>query len=158
MATADPLLDSLRELTGRDDAVFRINEALRRHKLVCMLPDQHAGRKKGVVVDFMGVPASTFRGPAIAALRHPDARVYVGGCWRLRDDNILRARVRPVEAPPLTGDALIDVQRWTARMSHAMGELVLAHPECYLWHHRRWRARPTRHDALLARKRATTPN
>ncbi|RME72822.1 MAG: hypothetical protein D6776_08050 [Planctomycetota bacterium] len=125
--------------TGSRAVITEINRLLEAGRRVCMLPDQHAGRKKGVVVEFLGVPAYTYRGPAIAALRHPEARVYVAATWRERDGAAHRAWVRPVAPPPLTGELSEDVHRWTARLSAVMSEVVGAHPESYLWHHRRWR-------------------
>jgi KDO2-lipid IV(A) lauroyltransferase len=122
-------------------AIDEINETLAANKLLCMLPDQHAGNKKGVTVDFLGVPACTFRGPAIAALRTPNLRVYLAANWRVADDDRIVVRVRHIEPPPLTGDQVQDVHAWTQRMSDVMSEAIWEHPETYLWHHRRWRAK-----------------
>lgn len=108
--------------------------------LVCMLPDQFA-RRSGVVVDFLGVPASTHAGPALAALRAPGCRVFAAVDARVADGPRHVCRMREITGFQPSGDEAADAVELTRRLCDAMGELVLAHPESYLWQHRRWRRR-----------------
>ncbi|HXK21146.1 MAG TPA: hypothetical protein VMS55_00570 [Myxococcota bacterium] len=121
---------------------------LREGGVVCMLPDQFA-RSGGVVVDFLGVPASTHAGPALAALRARGCRIFVVVDTRLRDGARHVCHVREVKDFEPSGDPRADVERLTQRLCDEMGEIVRAHPESYLWQHRRWR----RHRSLSARRR-----
>jgi lauroyl/myristoyl acyltransferase len=53
-------------------------------------------------------------------------------------------RIREIAGFAPTGDEEADVRALTRRIADIMGELVAAHPESYLWHHRRWRSRGER--------------
>jgi Kdo2-lipid IVA lauroyltransferase/acyltransferase len=121
---------------------------LREGGVVCMLPDQFA-RAGGVVVDFLGVPASTHAGPALAALRARGCRIFVVVDTRVADGARHVCHVRELKDFEPSGDAHADVLRLTQRLCDEMGEIVRAHPESYLWQHRRWR----RHRTLSARRR-----
>ena len=48
--------------TKDPDATEKINGVLERGESLCILPDQNA-RKRGVMVRFLGKPASTLRAP-----------------------------------------------------------------------------------------------
>jgi KDO2-lipid IV(A) lauroyltransferase len=129
--------------TDEGDVVQRCAERLRGGGLVCVLPDQFA-RRSGVVVDFMGVPASTHAGPALAVLRAPGSRLCVAVDTRSDDGARHVCRIREIAGFAPTGDEEADVRALTRRIADIMGELVAAHPESYLWHHRRWRSRGER--------------
>jgi KDO2-lipid IV(A) lauroyltransferase len=126
--------------TDAGGVVERSAELLRRGRHVCVLPDQFA-RRSGVVVDFMGVPASTHAGAALAYLRAPGSRLCVAVDTRVDDG--LRHVCRIVEITDFvpTGDRDADARALTARICDAMGDFVRKYPESYLWHHRRWRSR-----------------
>jgi KDO2-lipid IV(A) lauroyltransferase len=48
---------------------------------------------------------------------------------------------RPIE-PPNTGDRHRDVLETTADMTAAMEKFIRAHPEQWMWIHKRWKTRP----------------
>ncbi|HVN36550.1 MAG TPA: hypothetical protein VMW19_00080 [Myxococcota bacterium] len=126
---------------------------LREGGVVCMLPDQFA-RSGGVVVDFLGVPASTHAGPALAALRARVCRIFVVVDTRVRDGAGHVCHVREIRGFEPSEDPRADALRLTQRFCDEMGEVVRAHPESYLWQHRRWR----RHTRLGARRRRRRAN
>lgn len=126
--------------TDDGEVVARSAERLRKGGLVCVLPDQFA-RRSGVVVDFMGVPASTHAGAALAALRAPGSRLCVAVDTRVDDGVRHVCRIVEITDFVASGDDDADARALTARIADAMAEFVRAHPESYLWHHRRWRSR-----------------
>ena len=103
-----------------------------------MLPDQHA-RSLGVVVDFMGHPASTHRGPDFLALKTQAPRIIVIVDIRVDDDARHVCHFREITDFEPTGRSREDVAALTQRISDTMGEILEKHPESYLWQHRRWR-------------------
>jgi KDO2-lipid IV(A) lauroyltransferase len=144
---ANPLFDRLindaREGLGmrvvmRGGATKASLRALRAGRAVALVADQDA-RSRGVFVPFFGRPASTFRGPAVLALRS-GAPVFMGTAVR-RPDGRYRVRVRRIPVPP--GD---DPERraleLTAATAAALERAVREAPGQYFWHHRRWKTAP----------------
>ena len=114
--------------------------SLRQGRLVALVADQNA-REQGLFVPFFGVPAATFRGPALFALR-ADAPIFIGGCvrepgWPQR----YRAWTRRIDFTP-SGDLDADVARLTAAHTAALEQAVRQTPEQYFWQHKRWKTRP----------------
>jgi Kdo2-lipid IVA lauroyltransferase/acyltransferase len=112
--------------------------ALRDGKILALAADQHAGRS-GVWVPFFERPASTFRGPAIMALR-TGAPMYLAISLR-RPDGVYELTLSPIDATA-TGDMDADVRRVTTEYSRQLEAAVRQTPGQYLWHHRRWREPP----------------
>ncbi len=103
--------------------------------------DQHAGRKDGVVVDFFGHPAGTFRSLAILAL-HTGAPVVPAASWRESDgQHVLRFE----EAlAPIESDDVNEAIKCNSRAYNAVLErMILRHPEQWWWVHRRWKTAAT---------------
>jgi KDO2-lipid IV(A) lauroyltransferase len=108
--------------------------------IIVFIYDQHAGRKDGVVVDFLGHPAGTFKSLALIAMS-TGAPVIPASSWREPDGtHVLRFE------DPLT---LIDcenvneaIRKNTQLFNDTLGRLLLRHPEQWIWMHRRWKARP----------------
>ena len=98
-----------------------------------MLIDQDT-KVEGVFVEFFGRPAWTPVGAAELALRF-DAAVLPTFIER-RADGSHRAVIHP-ELPLPT-----DPTAATALMSAAIEAQIRAHPEQWVWLHRRWRRRP----------------
>jgi Kdo2-lipid IVA lauroyltransferase/acyltransferase len=113
-------------------------KALREGKMVAFAADQHAGRA-GVWVPFFGRPASTYRGPALMALR-TGAPMYLAVPLRM-PDGTYELSLEQVDTTP-TGAMETDVVRVTAEYSRKLEAAVRANPGQYLWHHRRWRPPP----------------
>ena len=115
-----------------------IFKSLRANRWVAMLGDQDA-RSAGVFVPFFGRPTSTPRGPADVALR-TGAPLVMGFPIRGADGRH-RIGLEPPLALPEGRDepAVIEL---TARHTARLESWVRAHPDHWLWLHRRWKTRP----------------
>jgi KDO2-lipid IV(A) lauroyltransferase len=127
------------EIVSKYDVLRQMGEFLHRNKIVIFLADQDA-RRHGLFVPFFGRPASTFKAPAVMALRHGVpllmADIYRTGFFR--HEGIVHP---PLEIPPgMKGEEAVRhlVTAYTARLEG----FVRRHPEQYLWLHRRWKTRP----------------
>ncbi len=118
---------------GSEGAARAILGRLRRGGVLGMLIDQDT-KVDGVWVPFFGRPAFTPVGAAKMALRQ-GAAVVPAFIERLPDGRH-RARFQP--AMELPADPL----EATAAMTRAVEEQVRAHPEQWVWMHRRWRRQP----------------
>jgi Kdo2-lipid IVA lauroyltransferase/acyltransferase len=140
----DRLQNDLRRRAGVtvirvDTSPREMIRTLRQGGVIGLLGDQDAGAG-GLFVDFLGRPASVFRGTANLAWRQR-CPVVTGFLIRLPD-----GRHRLEISPPLFPDpdwdeeqALAAITRWhTGRLAAA----VRRHPEHYFWVHRRWKTQP----------------
>ena len=139
----DDLLNQLRLRAGTDviykhAAAREILRLLRGDALIAIPIDQHAPGAQGVPVPFFGRPASTTPGPArISQLtRTPiTVAVLIRRGESSKHDILLG---KPIEPPPpkKSDDAL---REHMARVNLEFEQIVRAHPEQWLWMHRRWR-------------------
>lgn len=102
-----------------------------------LVMDQHAGKKQGVMVDFMGHPASTHTSPARLHLK-TGAPILAGAFIR---DGAFRYRM--VTGEPIrftaTGDRERDVADLLTVINQRLETVIRRYPEQYLWAHKRWR-------------------
>jgi len=125
-------------LAGAGDAMARVRAVLGSGGAVAMMIDQvpalprHAVR--GVV---LGRPAWIDRSPATVAARHRAPLLVTAG-RRDREGEHHLAVLAVFEPPKRAGRAWIDATTFAA--SAALDEFVRAHPDQWLWLHRRWRA------------------
>ena len=119
------------------DANRQVPRALARGGVVGIVGDQDAGTR-GIWVPFFGVPASTFRGPAVFALRF-DAPVFAAVSRRRADGRY------EVEGERIhferTGDTEGDVRRLTEALAAHLEREVRKDPSQYFWFHKRWKTR-----------------
>jgi Kdo2-lipid IVA lauroyltransferase/acyltransferase len=142
----DSLINSYRCLSGnqpieKNRSVRSILKVLAAGGTVGVLADHNTAVEEGVFVNFFGVPASTTSGLARLALR-TDAAVVPGFlCW----DEATRKytlRFQPaVELVRPDNEELAIVEN-TARFTGVIEDYVRAHPDQWLWIHKRWKARP----------------
>ncbi len=99
--------------------------------------DQHATRSDGILVEFFGHPAGTFRSLAVIALA-TGAPVVPAASWREPDG---RHVLRFEEALPVIEceDVNEAIRKNTRAYNAALERLVLRHPEQWFWVHRRWK-------------------
>jgi KDO2-lipid IV(A) lauroyltransferase len=123
-------------MAGSEESFLDCIDLLEAGKLVAMLPDQNA--RHGVTVDFLGKPASTFKGPAVLALLTGAALVVAVDERLARDPRKHRARLTFL--PPLaeTGDRDADIRAITQAIADSMSAAILRNPAQYFWFHRRW--------------------
>ena len=137
----DRLLNSARERLGmrvidRGSATKESLRSLRAGRVIALVADQDA-RAAGIFVPFMGRPASTFRGPAVLALRS-GAPLFIGTGLRLGHRYRVRVRRIPVPADVASADQDQQVRALTLEHVRALEAEVRAEPGQYFWHHRLW--------------------
>lgn len=120
-------------------ALREMVHVLRRGEFIGLLGDQDAGRD-GLFVDFLGRPASVFRGPAYLAYRL-GCPIIFGHINRLPN-----GQHRVTFEPPLFADPDWDEPTAIARLTEAhvrtLERVIRSAPEHYWWLHRRWKTRP----------------
>ena len=122
---------------GSLDAIL---ELLGSGAILVYVLDQHAGGKEGVTVDFLGHPAGTFKSLAVLAL-NTGAPVIPACCWREPDgSHVLRFE----EPLPLieNEDTSEAIRQNTRAYNAALEQMLLRHPEQWIWMHRRWKTSP----------------
>ena len=113
--------------------------ALRRNEVVAMLIDQAIGGKHALFVPFFGRPAATTPALSMAAVRTGAPTLVVVA---LREQGRLRFRVEgPFEVED-SGDRERDLLVHTGAVTAALERIIRAHPEQWLWLHRRWKLAP----------------
>jgi KDO2-lipid IV(A) lauroyltransferase len=108
---------------------------------VGVLADHNTDIEESVFVDFFGVSASTTSGLARLALR-TDAAVVPGFLSWDAARRKYRLRFEPAVKLARTGDEDAEVIENTARFTRVIEDFVRAHPDQWLWVHRRWKTRP----------------
>jgi len=107
---------------------------------LCFIGDQDAGRK-GIFVDFLGRPASTYKSIGLLAMQQR-VPIIVGAATRVGRGFRYRIAVQRIIQPE-EWDQQADPLRWvTQTFSHAMEGTIRQAPEQYLWVHRRWKHQP----------------
>jgi len=142
----DALINEYRCLSGnrpieKNRSARAILKVLGDGGTVGILSDHNSSIEEGVFVPFFGVLASTTSGLARIALR-TDAAVLPGFLsW---DDALRKYRLRfePAVALARSGDEEADVVENTARFTQVIEAYVRAHPDQWLWVHKRWKTRP----------------
>jgi KDO2-lipid IV(A) lauroyltransferase len=108
---------------------------------VGVLADHNTDIEESVFVDFFGVSASTTSGLARIALR-TDAAVVPGFLSWDPARRKYRLRFEPAVELARTENEESDVVENTARFTRVIEDFVRAHPDQWLWVHRRWKTRP----------------
>lgn len=111
-----------------------------------LLCDQDAG-KRGIFVNFLGRPASTFRSIALMALESKALIVLGYGCRTA--DNFDEGRWSQFEVGceevidvTCLDDTNDEVREITQRFTLALERAIRRYPDQYFWVHRRWKSIP----------------
>jgi KDO2-lipid IV(A) lauroyltransferase len=139
-AKIDNLVERRRTLSGnrliyKHDGARAVLRALKANDAVGILVDQNTATTEGVFVDFFDKPACA--SPVFVKFAHHSGAPIVPG-FALWDEGRRRYRLRFYPAIELTGDATEDTQR----LHNAIEHVIRAHPDQWLWIHRRWKTRP----------------
>jgi Kdo2-lipid IVA lauroyltransferase/acyltransferase len=112
-------------------------KALKENRFVAMLSDQDAG-KDGTIVDFLGFPASTPKGPAAFSLK-TNAPMIMGFIIRTngKRQKIILESVEPIEK---TSNKEEDIKRLTQAYTSVLEKYIRMHPDHWYWLHRRWKS------------------
>ncbi len=114
---------------------------------VGVLADHNTDIEESVFVDFFGVTASTTSGLARIALR-TDAAVVPGFLSWDEGRRRYRLRFEPAVELARTGNEESDVIENTARFTRVIEDFIRAHPDQWLWIHKRWKTRPPGEKSL----------
>ncbi len=138
----DRYLDGMRKrhgiLTVPVDGAGRATLShLRQGHVVSLLLDQDAG-DKGVIVDFMGLRASTWPGAARLSLQ-TGCPVLPVSLVRMPDGKHQLKFGATLEPDSLPADQR-DITAYTQRISRELEVFVRSHPEQWFWVHRRWKS------------------
>ena len=134
------------KLIDRNRAAAPMLRHLRKNGVVAALNDRYA-RSNAVFAPLFGVRAATAAGIATLALRTGAAVVPAYITRDGRDHHCLRL-LAAIESP-VTGDRRRDIESAVAAHNAALERIILAHPEQWMWRHRRFRHSP---DLVLARE------
>ena len=155
---ADRLISSHRALFGnrlipRGISIREILGTLDRGGIVALAADQ-SGPKEGVFVRFFGRMAATPQGPAAFALR---GRVPILMAFLIRKkDGTYQMLLERVPMDDLDGNTEANVAELTQRHTAILERAIRAHPEQWLWMHKRWKN--TREEAPLIDAEAGSPD
>jgi KDO2-lipid IV(A) lauroyltransferase len=145
-ARVDALVTRYRGLSGnqpidKNQSARAMLKVLHAGGTVGILADVNTSHEEGVFVDFFGIPASTTTGIARIALRTGAAVVPAFLFW---DENLRKYRLRYEPAVKLarSSDEETDVRENTSRFNRVIESCVRAHPEQWIWVHKRWKTRP----------------
>ncbi len=146
---SDRLLNGWRRRAGivvhrRTSGLFAAARALKRGAVLGMLVDQDTGGPS-LFVDFFGRPARTPRAPFVLARRTGAALVPM---WvTLDDDGRHRVRILPALDSSEAVDPEVALRADVAAWHRVLEQAILARPEQWVWHHRRWKTPPPVDDA-----------
>ncbi len=146
----DEVMNELRGKLGsgiirRTMALKKVLQTLGDNRIVAMLADQDA-RSQGIMVDFLGRPASTVRGPALFAVRR-QCPLVTG--FIHREGSRHRACINPPLYPPPGVPEEEAVHYLTQGHADALAAHIRAYPEEYFWPHRRWKTKAAQDNPHL---------
>jgi Kdo2-lipid IVA lauroyltransferase/acyltransferase len=119
----------------KKDFARGILKALAANGAVGILIDQNAAGEGSVFVDFFGMRAATGTG-FVKLAAHSGATVIPGfALWSGEEQRYVLRFYPPVA---MSGDA----ERDTQALQAALEAIIRAHPDQWLWIHRRWKTRP----------------
>ena len=119
----------------KNEAARKILKALAAGEAVGILVDQNTTPSEGVFIEFFGRKACA--GTAFVKFAHRSGAAVVPG-YALWSDEEKKYILRFDPEIAMTGDVQADTQRVHA----ALESVIRAHPDQWLWIHRRWKTRP----------------
>jgi KDO2-lipid IV(A) lauroyltransferase len=141
----DRFLRQFREKTGQElldknHDYERILATLAAKGTLGIVGDQDAGAR-GLFVEFLGRPASTFKSIALLSLEY-QAPILVLGAARVGHPMRYRLYLEDVILPEEFADCPDATRAITERYTQALERMIRRHPEQYFWLHRRWKHHP----------------
>jgi Kdo2-lipid IVA lauroyltransferase/acyltransferase len=111
-------------------------KAVKDGRMVCMLSDQDAGND-GTIIQFLGRPASTPKGPAAFAIKTgaPLASGFI-----VREGLRHKIHIEPMIPFTPSGDKQEDIKTLTQAYTSILERYVRQYPDHWFWPHRRWKS------------------
>jgi len=116
-----------------------IREVMDKGEMVGFAVDQHMPKHRAIVCEFLGHVVATSPAPAKFALEAGGELVLIH-TYRSKEDytnHVFEAEDFLFETPFETMEE--NVRHNTQRLNDRMGEIIKAHPEEWLWHHKRFK-------------------
>jgi Kdo2-lipid IVA lauroyltransferase/acyltransferase len=128
----------LRVIT-KTNALQHVLEALGQNHAVVFVLDQHASlaNKDGIAAEFFGKKAGTYRSLASIA-RNTGLPVIPAASYRLENGRHVLEFSQPIYWQEYKG-AHQSIYENTKAYNAALEQIILAHPEQWLWLHKRWK-------------------
>ncbi|MDP3705578.1 MAG: lysophospholipid acyltransferase family protein [Legionellaceae bacterium] len=123
----------------KQDALHQVRDALDKNHAVVFVLDQHASlhNRDGVAVEFFGKKAGTYRSLASIS-RHTGVPVVPAAGYRLPNGKHVLEFFEPI--PWQEYDTTQEsIYRNTLAYNQALERIILAHPEQWMWLHKRWK-------------------
>ncbi|HUJ27886.1 MAG TPA: lysophospholipid acyltransferase family protein [Myxococcales bacterium] len=124
-------------LPDRDSTAAAL-QALRRREVLAIAVDQNMRPKRGVFVDFFGVPACTTPAAAVFSLRAGAPLIFAYPVRQPDGSHVVTIR-GPFTTALKGHAAVVDV---TQQVTRAVEAAVRERPDHWFWVHRRWKTRP----------------
>ena len=123
----------------KKNSLQQVCDALERNHAVVFVLDQHASlaNRDGIAAEFFGKKAGTYRSLASFA-RHTAVPVVPAAGYRLPDGRHVLEFHEPIKWQEY-GSAQESIYRNTLAYNEALERIILAHPEQWLWLHKRWK-------------------
>jgi KDO2-lipid IV(A) lauroyltransferase len=121
----------------KKNSLHYVCEALEQNNAVLFVMDQHASPGEGIMVDFFNEPASTFRSLAMIA-QHTGAPVIPACSYRRPDNKHVLQFYDPIPWEDYA-DPKETIYQNTLNYNKFLEKTILAHPEQWLWMHKRWK-------------------
>lgn len=127
------------QVIPKKNALFPVCDALDQKDAVVFVLDQHAGLniKDGIRAEFFGIPAGTYRSLALIA-RYTGVPVVPACSYRKPNGKHVLQFYPPL---PWQSAATQEEEIYlnTLAYNQALEKMILAHPEQWLWMHKRWK-------------------
>ena len=123
----------------KQEALHQVKTALEQNHAVVFVLDQHATLKNrdGIAVEFFGKKAGTYR--SLASLsRHTGLPVVPASGYRLPNGRHVLEFYEPIIWQEYSTNQESIYQN-TLAYNQALEQIILAHPEQWMWMHRRWK-------------------
>lgn len=123
----------------KKNSLQQVCDVLEQNHAVVFVLDQHAaiGNRDGIAVEFFGKKAGTYRSLATLA-RYTGASVVPASGYRLPNGRHVLEFHEPIvwQDAPNTKESLYQN---TLAYNQALERIILAHPEQWMWLHKRWK-------------------
>jgi Kdo2-lipid IVA lauroyltransferase/acyltransferase len=126
----------------KKNSLHQVVDALDQNHAVVFVLDQHASivNRDGVAVEFFGKKAGTYRSLASFA-RHTGVPIFPAAGYRVGKNRHVLEFYEPIEWEDFSTSQEAIYQN-TKRYNEALEKMILAHPEQWMWLHKRWKLKP----------------
>lgn len=123
----------------KQNSLQQVCDALDQNHAVVFVLDQHASivNRDGIAAEFFGKKAGTYRSLASFS-RHTGVPVVPAAGYRLPDGRHVLEFYEPIEWQDY-GSTQESIYRNTLAYNQALERIILAHPEQWMWLHKRWK-------------------